>query len=208
MQKSAFNRRRVLSGITAILGSVIPFRSFAKVARTVESTEGPFYPTESMRFDDIDNDLVRIDGIVRQAGGEIFYLKGTVTDANGAPMPGIRVEIWQCDVGGRYLHTSDPRQVEYDTGFQGFGHDITGDDGAYSFRTIKPVSYPGRAPHIHVKCLAKDKTLLTTQFYLKDDPQNSRDFIYKRLSDLQANSVSMALVDGADGAEATVDIVI
>ena len=80
MQKSAFNRRRVLSGITAILGSVIPFRSFAKVARTVESTEGPFYPTESMRFDDIDNDLVRIDGIVRQAGGEIFYLKGTVTD--------------------------------------------------------------------------------------------------------------------------------
>ena len=170
MRKTAFNRRHVLSGFGAFFGSVFAAPLFAKVARTADSTEGPFYPTEAMRFDDIDNDLVKVDGLVREAGGEIMHLKGVITDTGGIPMPGVRVEIWQCDVGGKYLHSADPRQVQYDNGFQGFGHDITSDNGAYSFRTIKPVSYPGRTPHIHVKCLANNKELLTSQFYLKDDP--------------------------------------
>ena len=39
------------------------------------------------------------------------------------------------------------------SGFQGFGHDVTDAEGAYSFRTIKPVPYSGRTPHIHVKVL-------------------------------------------------------
>jgi len=77
-----------------------------------------------------------------------------------------RIEIWQCDVNGHYLHTRDNNAVA-DSSFQGFGHAITGSDGVYEFITIKPVPYPGRTPHIHVKAFANDKEL-TTQFYLND----------------------------------------
>lgn len=59
-----------------------------------------------------------------------------------------RVEIWQCDMNGKYLHGGFRRSIEFDAAFQGFGHDITGPDGSYKFRTIKPVTYPGRTPHI------------------------------------------------------------
>lgn len=60
-----------------------------------------------------------------------------------------RVEIWQCDAGGRYHHVGEPEQV-LDAGFQGFGAVTTDAEGRYRFRTIKPVPYPGRTPHIHL----------------------------------------------------------
>lgn len=208
MRKLNFNRRRVISGLAAITGGVFASRSIAKVSRTADSAEGPFYPTESMRFNDTDNDLVKIEGQVEKAGGEILHLRGLVTDTNGSPVPDVRVEIWQCDVGGKYLHTSDPRKVNYDNGFQGFGYDITGSDGAYYFRTIKPVSYPGRTPHIHVKCIASGKALLTTQFYLQGDSQNTGDSLFRRLSKVDVESVSMDLIAGPDGLETTVNIVV
>jgi len=79
----------------------------------------------------------------------------------------------------------------HDTGFQGFGHDITDAAGTYRFRTIKPVAYPGRTPHIHVKVLDGSRERLTTQFYLKDHPANARDVLYRRLSGAQAAAVDM-----------------
>ena len=38
-----------------------------------------------------------------------------------------------------------------DNQFQGFGRTIADKNGHFSFRTIIPVEYPGRAPHIHLK---------------------------------------------------------
>ncbi len=76
------------------------------------------------------------------------------------------------------------------------------------FRTIKPTIYPGRTPHIHVKVLDGDHELLTTQFYIKDDPNNARDGLFNRMSNVEANAVSMEFVQGETGTEATVNVVI
>ena len=50
---------------------------------------------------------------------------------------------------------------------------------ALRFRTLKPVAYPGRTPHIHLKVATADGRRLTTQFYVAGDPLNERDFVYR-----------------------------
>ncbi|MFK7890548.1 MAG: hypothetical protein AB8B63_07010 [Granulosicoccus sp.] len=203
-------RRKVLAMLGTLTGLFAVQRSLqaADLLETPKATEGPFYPRESMRPKDVDNDLVKVDGVVEEAGGEIIMLNGRVTEADGSARAGLRVEIWQCDVNGKYLHPGDSRDIAYDAGFQGFGHDMTNANGEYSFRTIKPTRYPGRTPHIHIKVLEGDNELLTSQFYIDGEPQNSKDRIFRRLSSEQAAAVSMRFSAGDTWPETTVDIVV
>ena len=199
------NRRRrgLLLGLAAL-----PVTGFAAMRPTPSGTEGPFYPTPAMRFDDADNDLVRIDGEVRDAGGEIVRLTGRVLDTAGQSIVGARVEIWQCDANGRYLHRGDSGDKARDAAFQGFGFDTTSERGEYVFRTIKPVPYPGRTPHIHVKVLVAGRTRLTTQFYVADEPNNNRDWLYGRIAPGFRDQVTMRFELKADFPEARLDIVV
>ena len=200
-------RRRVLTQLLGFAGlGILPDTAKAAVP-TPQQTEGPFYPTPSMRHADIDNDLVKISGAVRQAGGQIVRLEGRVLDRNGNPVAGARVEIWQCDAKGRYLHTGDRDRGPNDQAFQGFGHDITDDQGQYIFRTIKPVAYPGRAPHIHVKVFAQGRDV-TTQFYTEDEAANERDVLFRRLSPSEQQALLMRFETRSDEPRAWVDIVI
>lgn len=208
MLTSKYTRRGLVGRITAFAGAWLFGIQASAAERTPSAAEGPFYPTRSMRMADVDNDLVKVAGLVQEAGGEVIVLTGRVLDDAGQPRDGLRVEIWQCDVNGRYLHSGDRGAVAYDTGFQGFGHDITGPDGNYRFRTIKPTVYPGRTPHIHVKVLDGNDELLTTQFYLSDHADNARDGLFNRMSDAEKTQVSMVFASGAAGPETTVNIVV
>lgn len=197
-------RRKLFFGLLAL-----PVSGLATVAiRTPSASEGPFYPTSSMRVDDIDNDLVKIEGEVEQAGGEVVELAGRVLDSTGKPIVGARVEIWQCDVNGRYLHRGDHGLSLRDQAFQGFGHDLSGVDGNYLFRTIKPVPYAGRTPHIHVKVLVDNRERVTTQFYLPDHPDNKNDWLYQRVPQAKRALVTMNLIPSEQVSRAVLDIVI
>ncbi|MEQ8294577.1 MAG: hypothetical protein RIA08_20445 [Roseovarius sp.] len=198
-------RRRFLRTAAGFAALGVLSRPAQAALLTPRQTEGPFYPTGSMRRADIDNDLVRIAGAVRQAGGHIIRLTGRVLDRSGRPIPEARVEIWQCDAQGNYMHPRDRRSADHDPAFQGFGHDITGADGRYTFRTIKPVPYPGRTPHIHVKAFAGGREL-TTQFYLADEPANQRDGLFRRLSQAEQNAVLMRFEETGKDPQASVDI--
>jgi protocatechuate 3,4-dioxygenase beta subunit len=202
-----YPRRSLLTWALGAIG-LAATRPALAAELTPSATEGPFYPTPTMRRADVDNDLVKILGSVQEAGGEVFLLKGRVLNTDGAPLEGRRIEIWQCDMNGKYLHTGDGQDIAFDPAFQGFGHDITGPDGAYEFRTIKPVTYPGRTPHIHVKVFDGDREVLTSQFYIDGHPSNGRDRIFRRLSDSDAKAVSMVFerVDGVE--QAFVDVVV
>lgn len=188
------NPRRKWLQFISLLPMLPISASAANLEKTAKATEGPFYPEPSMRTTDIDNDLVKIEQSVNEAGGEIVYLTGAVTDTANEPLSGLRVEIWQCDVNGKYLHPGDNNRVEPDAGFQGFGHTYTDQSGRYEFKTIKPVSYPGRTPHIHVKVF-RDESVLTTQFYIKGHSENTKDVLFNRLTAEQQKSVEMDFID-------------
>ncbi len=154
-----------------------------ELVRTPPQTEGPFYPNKLPL--DTDNDLIIINDVITPAVGEITHLTGRVLDVKGNPVHNAVVEIWQCDANGVYLHTADsgPKKDRQDRNFQGFGRFVTGRSGEFYFRTIKPVPYPGRTPHIHFKIKKGHRELLTTQLYIKGHPQNERDGIYRGIRD-------------------------
>jgi protocatechuate 3,4-dioxygenase beta subunit len=196
-------RRRVLAA--AVAGAVIagvPWRAGAQSAAagriaTPRQTEGPFYP-DRLPADD-DNDLVAVQGASGIARGEILLLAGTVTDLAGRPLGGVRVEIWQCDAGGRYHHSRDSSGVAPDPNFQGWGQFVTAADGAYRFRTIRPVPYPGRTPHIHFKLSGKATPGLVTQMYVAGEPGNARDFLYGSLGERERAALTVRLDKAPDG---------
>lgn len=152
-----------------------------ELVRTPKQTEGPFYPDKLPL--DTDNDLLILNDSITPAVGEVTYLTGRILDANGDPIKNALVEIWQVDNGGAYIHSKDRNKDKQDKNFQGFGRFLTSSTGDYSFRTIKPVPYPGRTPHIHFKIRKSGKDLLTTQCYVKGHPNNERDGIYQSLKD-------------------------
>ncbi len=192
------NRRTVLLSASAVAAT---WSGAAGAAQpTPRQTSGPFYPTETMRPGDTDWDLVRVAGQVRDAGGEVLHLSGRVTSADGSPVPDALIEIWQCDVNGRYLHTEDWSLTRSrDNGFQGFGAVRTDADGSYRFRTIKPVAYPGRTPHIHARVVLPEGRELVTQLYLRDEPLNAQDGLFKSLGASGQAALSIDPAPRADG---------
>ena len=158
--------------------------SFAEALQlTPAQTEGPFYPDRLPL--DTDNDLLIINDGITPAIGEVTHLTGRVLDAAGNPLKNALVEIWQVDGRGVYLHTAD-RHAQRDANFQGFGRFLTGSKGEYYFRTVKPVPYPGRTPHIHFKIKRPHEREFVTQCYVKDHPQNERDGVYRNIRDPKA----------------------
>lgn len=189
-EPSRLSRRRFLL-LAAALGATTGLLAAAeRLLRTPRQSRGPFYPLELPL--DSDNDLTRVKGQAGVARGEITDVVGRILDENGRPVAKARVEIWQCDATGRYHHPHDVGGEERDPNFQGYGQYLTGDDGAYRFRTIKPVPYPGRAPHIHFTVSGPGIEPLTTQMYVRGAPENAGDFLLNAVRDPAARAALVA----------------
>jgi len=188
------DRRAFLTTLT--LGAAafaVPGAFAEELVRTPAQTEGPFYPDHLPL--DTDNDLIVLNNALTPAIGEITHLHGRVLDARGEPIRNAVVEIWQVDHNGAYLHSGTSNREKQDKNFQGFGRFTTASTGEYYFRTVKPVPYPGRCPHIHYKVRKGGKELLTTQCYVKGHPGNDRDGIYRSLRDAKVrDAVTVAFV--------------
>ena len=173
-------RRRFLTTLAAGAAAfTVPGLFADELDRTPAQTEGRFYPNKMPL--DTDNDLIVISNSLTPAVGEITHLRGKILTPASSPVKNAQVEIWQVDAKGVYIHTKDSDGKQRDSNFQGFGRFETDSTGEYYFRTVKPVPYPGRAPHIHVKVKKGDKELLTTQCYIKGHAGNMNDGLYRRL---------------------------
>lgn len=171
-------------------------RAFAELVATPRQSTGPFYPVELPL--DSDADLLQVAGRPAYGAGRVLHLFGRVLDPDGRPLAGSEVQIWQCDARGFYHHPRD-RGGRADPDFQGFGRMTVGDDGAYRFRTIRPVPYPGRTPHIHFAVLGPGLAPLTTQMYVAGEPLNARDGILRSIADpAQRASVEVALAEAPE----------
>lgn len=155
-----------------------------ELTRTPRQTEGPFYPNHLPL--DTDNDLLLINDGITPAVGEITHLTGRILDQHGNPIRNAVVEIWQVDGRGAYLHEGSSNREKRDANFQGFGRFLTGSTGEYYFRTVKPVPYPGRTPHIHFAVKMKGRDKWTTQCYIKGHEGNERDGLWRSIRDLSA----------------------
>ena len=178
------SRRRFMQGVAFSATAFTMPGAFAEqleLVQTARMTEGPFYPNRLPL--DTDNDLLLVNDRLTPAVGRITHLSGRVLDIQGNPVRNAIVEVWQVDNNGSYLHTDSARRGEFDTNFQGFGRFLTNAKGEYYFRTIKPVAYGSRTPHIHFAVNLGGKRTLTTQCFIKGEPQNQRDGLYNRLRD-------------------------
>lgn len=158
-------RRRVLRSAAVLCVGLPAFRATraAPPSPTPAQAQGPFYPRVLPA--DRDHDLVQIAGRDRPAAGTVAHVEGRVGDVRGQPVAGALVEIWQCDVHGRYLRPADDGPGPRDENFQGYGQVRTDAAGAYAFRTIRPVPYAGRPPHIHFQITHPRHPRLVTQLY-------------------------------------------
>jgi protocatechuate 3,4-dioxygenase beta subunit len=116
------------------------------------------------------------------------------------------VEIWQCDARGQYHHVGEPDRL-LDLEFQGFGATLTDAEGRYAFRTIRPVPYPGRTPHIHFAVEEGGRRRLTSQMFVEGEPRNERDGLYRRLGG-DARLVTLRLEAAGAALRGALDIVL
>jgi protocatechuate 3,4-dioxygenase beta subunit len=206
LQRLALTPLALPTGLTAMAAPALLATQQASAAArrpTPAQTEGPYYPVDLPA--DTDFDLLR-QGATRYAKGQPCWLEGTVTDTAGTPLPGLVVEIWQCDADGHYRHPGDGDRA--DPSFQAFGRVTTDAQGRYRFRTIRPVAYTGRTPHIHLKVRQGRRTLLTTQVYVAGDPGNARDVLWSRLSADDRAALTVVFEPGDDGLRAVFGVVV
>jgi len=181
------NRRSFLSRLSlATAFFTVPGAFAEELLRTPRQTEGPFYPDHLPL--DTDNDLVTVNDSTTPAVGEITWLSGRILGERGAPVRNATVEIWQVDHHGVYLHSDSAGHTRRDSHFQGFGRFLTSSTGEYVFRTIKPVAYPGRTPHIHFAVKTRGNDKFTTQCYIAGEPQNKTDGVLKGIRDEKARA--------------------
>jgi protocatechuate 3,4-dioxygenase beta subunit len=151
-------------------------------APTLAQTDGPFYKPRSPERDDLCEPNPR---------ARVVELTGYVLTRGCRPLPRALLDLWHADELGDYDNS----------GFRYRGHVYTDAAGHYRFRTIMPAQYPGRTRHYHVKVLAAERALLTTQLYFLDDPGNRRDSLYRR-------ELAMRTADAGDTTTARFDFVL
>ncbi len=181
-RNSILTRRQLLVG-GATLGVGAPLMAQDLLAVLERSTPGqqlgPFYPT--VRPLDQDSDLTRLNGSGGTASGEVIDIFGTVFNHDGRPIAGAKLDLWQANAVGRYMHGGDMREdLPLDPHFQGSAVLVTDSEGRYRFRTVRPGIYAfGGVPrprHIHFD-ISSRHARLTTQMYFPGEKENALEKI-------------------------------
>ncbi|GGT83669.1 dioxygenase family protein [Actinomadura citrea] len=124
-------------------------------------------------------------------GGEPLLVDGEVADTAGRPLAGAVADVWQTAPNGRY-DVQDPDQPRHNLR----GRFRTDAEGRFSFRTVRPVSYPipddgpvgrllratgrhpWRAAHIHAIVSAPGHRSVTTTVFDAEDGYLGSDAVF------------------------------
>ena len=191
---SLLRRRHVVFALSTLGVAQVAAAQGRPTRATPSQTLGPFYPRDvSERPPQTDADLLTSDGGTLLSKGTPMFLSGRVLDRHGAALVRAEVELWQCDAHAVYHHPGGGAESERDPYFQGYGRTLTDAEGRFYFRTIKPVPYPGRTAHLHLRIAPGSGGALATQLYLPDEPGNARDFLFRQLSRDERAALTLAL---------------
>ena len=172
-----------------LLSDVLGFSSLVDLINAADgATEstvlGPFY---------VPGAPVRAMGerIGRPEDGSPALVRGQVTNPAAEPLDSATLDVWQSSGNGLY-DTQDPQQPPFNLR----GIFVTGPDGAYQFRTVRPVSYPipkdgpvggllrganrhnWRAAHIHAIVSAPGCRPVTTHIFDAENPYLDSDTVF------------------------------
>lgn len=166
----------LLSDVLGASMQTIAVNNQAYRAATEATVFGPFFVENSP-------EIAQGGDIAGGATGQPCWVEGVVTDTDGNPVPGARIEVWECDEEGLY----DVQRTGHQTA--GRAHLYSDDDGAYRFWGLTPVPYPiphdgpvgtmlaatGRSPiraaHLHFMVSADGLRTLVTHIFVEGDPQ-------------------------------------
>jgi protocatechuate 3,4-dioxygenase beta subunit len=126
---------------------------------TPAQTEGPYFTPSSPQRNDLSK-----DGL----GGNPLLIGGMVLDRACRPLSNALIELWHADAEGSYDNE----------GYRYRGHSFSDREGRWWFDTIVPGRYTGRTLHYHLKVQRPGGSMLTTQLYFPDEPQNTEDRIF------------------------------
>ncbi|MCW5719797.1 MAG: 6-chlorohydroxyquinol-1,2-dioxygenase [Devosia sp.] len=152
---------------------------------TENTVFGPFYvegaPIRAM------GENISLDG-----KGESCTFEGRVLNLDGYPLEGACVDVWCDNADGFY----DVQQPGIQPKWNNRGRFLTGPEGTYRYRGVKPVSYPipddgpvgkmlshlGRHPyrpaHMHFKVTAPGHETIITHTFVGDDPYLADDTVF------------------------------
>jgi protocatechuate 3,4-dioxygenase beta subunit len=154
-----------------------PQRALISMNTTLSEQTGPVFGHDIIG--ELDNDLILNYGQPGEmAIGERIIVHGRILDENGRGVPGVLLEFWQANAGGRYRHKKEGYIAALDPNFGGCGRTITDENGGYRLRTVKPGPYPWpnrandwRPAHIHFSLFGGGfAQRLITQMYFEGDP--------------------------------------
>ncbi|MFS8046156.1 protocatechuate 3,4-dioxygenase subunit beta [Rhizobium sp. BR 314] len=185
---------------TSVLRS--PQRALLSLDGTISEITGPVFGHSILN--ELDNDLIHNFARAGESAiGERIIVHGRVLDERGRPVPGVLLEFWQANAGGRYRHKKETYLAAIDPNFGGCGRAITDDEGRYAFRTIRPGAYPWpngvndwRPAHIHFSVFGHGfAQRLITQMYFEGDPMIWKCPIVGTIPDKQAVEQLIAPLD-------------
>jgi hydroxyquinol 1,2-dioxygenase len=157
--------------------------------------------------------------IAGDAPGQPCWVEGTVTDTDGHPVPGARIEVWEADEDGFY-------DVQYDDNrVSGRAHLFADDQGRYNFWGLTPTPYPiphdgpvgkmleatGRSPmrasHLHFMATAPGLRTLVTHIFVTGDELLKSDTVFgvkeSLVKDFTEQPAGTPTPDGRDLGERT-----
>ena len=174
--------------LSDVLGvsSLVEMSAFRGAEGATENTVlGPFYVPGSPWRANGDSILENADD------GERLLVRGRVTDLAGRPLKGATVDVWQ-NATNRLYAVQDPGQHPHNLR----GRFAAGEDGGFSFRTVRPVPYPipadgpvggllrstgrhpWRAAHVHLLVSAPGHETLTTHLFDAESDYLDSDAVF------------------------------
>ena len=193
-------RATLALALGALLGPAMLVARERALRATPAVALGPFYP-DRLPVDQ-DADLTVVAGRTGRASGQVLYLSGRVLDTRGKPRPGARLELWQANANGRYIHSGDgSSHGPLDPNFQGYASLRADPEGEYRIKTIKPAPYSGRTAHLHFIVAAGGREV-TTQMFFQGERLNDRDGLYQALARDDRRAVTGRWVERARDMEA------
>lgn len=175
----------LLSDVLGLSMLVVAMNQARSAGATEATVFGPFHVDDAPR-------LPQDSDIAAGAPGEPLDVDVLVTSADGTPLAGAEVDVWQADEEGLY----DVQRTELGASRRARAVMRTDADGRLRFRTIVPTAYPvptdgpvgcmlvasGRHPwrpaHIHFMIRAEGHESLVTHLFRSGDPYLDSDVVF------------------------------